>query len=189
MTSFQQLQAFSTIQLKELLLQYNLTDCDIEGKGKNGCILKQDRIDILLPQVETKSTEYTILIFDFVKYKHEHQLMQKYYKNLELMLRTALFIDYKYNHLPPDQNTIFEEQIKTKKTKKDKLKYISLVLDSFEVLYIVEQWFNFFAPEKPDDFASKAIDKYKFHIDAMFNRMYKARCDAQWDDTSKLWFS
>ena len=175
------LQAFTNLELKELLLQYNLSDCDIEGTGKNGCILKQDRINAIEPLLKTK-----VMIFDFVTYKHEHELMKKYYKDLELILRTALFIDYKYNHLPPDQNTIFEQQIKTKKHKKT---YISTVLDAFEPLYLVEKWMAFYRPDKPKDFAAKTVDKYKFHIDVMFNRMYKARFDPEWDELTKLWFS
>lgn len=115
--------------------------------------------------------------------------MQKYYSGLELMLHTALFIDYKYNHLPPDQNTVFEEQIKIKKSKKDKLAYINIVLDVFEPLYIVKCWFDFYAPEKPEHFASNAVEKYKNHIDVLFNRMYRARFDPKWDDQHKLWFS
>ena len=176
-----ELQAFSNLQLKELLLQYNLNNSDIEGTGKNGCILKQDRINAILPYLKVK-----VKIFDFETYKAEHELMKKYFSDLELMLRTALFIDYKYNHLPPDQNTIFEKQIKKSK---NKLKYISTVLDAFEPLYIVRQWFLHFTPDKPKTFASKTIEKYKYHIDVMFNRMYKARFDPNWSDTSKLWFS
>ena len=175
-----ELQAFSNLELKELLLQYNLNNSDIEGTGKNGCILKQDRINAILPLLQP-----IVQIFNFEKYKSEHELMKKYFSGLELMLRTALFIDYKYNHLPPDQNTIFEQQIKKHK---NKLKYISTVLDAFEPLYTVQQWFDFFA-DKPEDFASKTVEKYKYHIDVMFNRMYKARFDPEWCETEKLWFS
>ncbi len=183
-----ELQAFTNLELKELLLQYNISGSDIIGTGKNGCILKSDRIKAILPLLQSENDKIEIKIFDFNTYKLEHNLMKQYYSGLELMLRTALFIDYKYNHLPPAENTIFEQQIKKHKNKKE---YINTVLDVFEPLYIVTQWFSYYAPEKlkNPEFIPKTMEKYKNHTDVMFNRMYKARFDSKWSDTTKLWFS
>lgn len=213
------LHLFSNKELKELLLQYGIRDRDIEGTGKNSCILKQDRIEVVKPLIQAEfekvddkkckeykkirdeqnknkkiasnfepSNEEEVLIFDFKTYKAEHDLMKQYYSGLELMLRTALFIDYKYNYLPRNKNEVFEKQIKKHK---NKLEYISTVLDAFEPLYIVTQWFTYFAPEKLEkpDYIDNILNKYKLHLDVMFNRMYKARFDKDWDDTTKLWFS
>lgn len=181
--SLVELHAASNLQLKELLLQYNITNADIEGTGKNGTVLKSDRIKVIMGL-------NPILIFDFETYKHEHNLMKPYFKDLELMLRTALFIDYKHNHLPPDQNTIFETQIE-QKPKKQRKTYITTVLDAFEPRYLFTAWFQMFAPDKLErpNFVEDSMDKYKYHPAGMFNRMYKARFDSKWDDLTPLWFS
>ncbi len=43
--------------LKELLLQYDITDQDIKGSGKNGAVLKSDREKIFLKLMETDTIE------------------------------------------------------------------------------------------------------------------------------------
>lgn len=134
----------------------------------------------------------TVDIFDFDTYSDEYTLMSKYFSDLELVLRTALFIDYKYNYLNPKDKDVFEKQLNTKEGKKAKREFIRLTLDVFEPLYLVTQWYRHFNPQALEENPKKAeqtVDKYKFHIDVMFNRMYKARFDPDWDEETKLWFS
>jgi hypothetical protein len=180
-----ELESYKIGELKIILGGYGMYISDIVGHGKHGCILKSDIISYIIKNLNPK-----ISIFDFDTYKHEYDYMKTYYSNLELMLKTALFIDYKYNHLPPENNTIFEQQIE-KKSKKDRKKYIEKVLNVFEPLYLVTEWFQHFAPEKlvnNPSFAINAVNKYENHISLMFNRMYKARFDKNWPDDTKLWF-
>lgn len=132
-----------------------------------------------------------VKIFDFVKYKKEFEYMKTYFTGLELYLRTALFIDYKYNHMKKENRNVLEDQIKEKPKKKRK-EYIELVLDAFEPLYLLTQWFHYFIPERliqRPEHVFNVADKYKYHIDVMFNRMYKIRVDPDWDECAKLWFS
>lgn len=127
-------------------------------------------------------------IFDFDTYKKEFDLMSEYYDGLELYLRTALFIDYKYNHLNEENKNIVEDTLKKKKNKKE---YLESLFDVFEPIYLLTHWFNHFAPEKLDDpnHMQKLIDRYQGHIDGLFNKAYKNRVDKSWDVNHKLWFS
>jgi hypothetical protein len=187
-----ELQSFKIKELKDFLLQYSIRTSDIEGTGKNNCVTKKDIIKTLVEAIQEEDLYDGVDIFDFKTYKHEYEFMKLYFTDLELYLRTALFIDYKYNYLPPEQNMVFEDKIKTKKQKKHQMEYITSVLDSFEPLYIVTKWFLHFAPEKlknNSNFALNAVNKYKNYNYVMFNRMYKARIDPNWDDMHKLWFA
>src|SRR5205085_1077665 len=99
-------------------------------------------------------------IFDFEKYNHEYEFMKKYFSDLELVLRTALFIDYKYNHLDPKNNTVFEDKVKEKKTLKAQKEFIELTLDALEPLYVLAQWYRHFYPDKLEKF-EKTYETYK----------------------------
>jgi TFIIF-interacting CTD phosphatase-like protein len=65
-------------------------------------------------------------------------------------------------------------------------------LDAFEPLYLITQWFHYYIPERltqKPEYVFNIVEKYQYHIDTMFNRMYKARIDPNWDEEAKLWFS
>lgn len=124
-------------------------------------------------------------IFSFEVYEKEYQFMSRYFKGVELILRTALFIDYKYNYLSSEARKVY---LKAIKNKKDKAAYLRLTLDVFEPLYLLTKWFEHFNP-KSQEHVKNTLDKYKNHLDVMFNRMYKARFDKDWDETTKLWFT
>lgn len=214
-----ELDSYTVLELKQILPMFGIKCSDISGSGKKGCILKKDIISVLLlfeeaPKKETnnkkiskkapnkdESVNYVkeidsilnnnVSIFDFVTYKKEFNYMKTYFNGLELYLRTALFIDYKYNHMSKKNRNVFETQIQ-EKPKKNRKKYIETVLNVFEPLYLITQWFRYFIPtrliERPQ-YVFTIAEKYKHHIDAMFNRMYKARVDPEWDEEAKLWFS
>jgi hypothetical protein len=57
-------------------------------------------------------------IFDFEKYAEEYELMGNYFKDLELYLKTALLIDYKYNYLSKANREVFEVSLNKKKMPK-----------------------------------------------------------------------
>jgi hypothetical protein len=86
-----ELESYKIGELKIILGGYGMYISDIVGHGKHGCILKSDIISYIIKNLNPK-----ISIFDFDTYKHEYDYMKTYYSNLELMLKTALFIDYKY---------------------------------------------------------------------------------------------
>lgn len=126
-------------------------------------------------------------VFDFKTYAAEHKLLSKYFDGLELMLRCALLIDYKYNHLAENDRNTVEEKLSTKKRKHRKA-YLETVLDTFEPLYLITKWFSHFYPDKSQDAIVVTWNKYKHHLSVLFNRMYKKRIDPEWCETTKLWF-
>jgi hypothetical protein len=129
-------------------------------------------------------TENDVDIFDFDTYKQEYKLLSKYYKGLELFLRTALLIDYKYNHLNPENRKLFEEILKSKKEQK---KYIELMLDVFEPLYVLYQFYRHYSPSTSKEKLDQIYEKYSVNPSEMFNRMYRKYVDEDWQD-QKMWF-
>lgn len=180
-----------TMKEKMLRLKKEDTTKAIDEKESKKEIMKEKMIR--LKKEKKDIDEETILegvdIFDFDTYNKEFDLMKKYFDGLELYLRTALFIDYKYNHLSEKDRNIVEETLK-KKT--DKLEYIVSMFDVFEPLYLLSHWFNHFAPEKlkkNPNHPKELLQKYNIHIDVLFNRLYKFRIDKSWDEHHQLWFS
>ena len=126
-------------------------------------------------------------IFDFKTYKAEHELMKKYYKDLTLILKTALLIDYKYNHLPDDGDA-FTKTFNSKKTAKEKMAYIELSFDVFEPLYILHHFYRHYAPDKTEEEIDEIYEKYEsISLTTMFNCAYRKYVDSGWKN-DKLWF-
>lgn len=112
--------------------------------------------------------------------------MGKYYSDLERYLRTALLIDYKYNHLSSKDRHVFDDVLNSK-PEDEKKNYIELMLDVFEPLYILHQFYRHFAPDKMDKL-DMLYEKYQNHPGEMFNRMYRVYVDKEWVD-KPLWLT
>src|SRR3989344_6218998 len=54
-------------------------------------------------------------IFDFVTYQKEYKFMGQYFRDLERTLRTALLVDYKYNHLTEEGRAELTRALEKKK--------------------------------------------------------------------------
>jgi len=126
-------------------------------------------------------------IFDFHKYHHEYELTGKYFKGLERDLRTALLIDYIYNHLGEKHKDIINKTLKTKKTFAEQKAYLELILDTFETIYIYRQWYRHYAPNKPMSTVNAMFKKYENFPGLLFNKLYAAHVDIEWEDED-LWF-
>jgi hypothetical protein len=130
-------------------------------------------------------------IFDFDTYQEEFDLLSDYFGGLELYLRTALLIDYKYNHLAPENRQVFDDALNKHKTYDNKKEFLENILDAFEPREMLAQWYRHFIPDKlreDPDVINRVAEKYQDKIDIAFNRMYKKRVDPDWE-LSPLWFS
>ncbi len=152
-------------------------------------VAKKPKSPAKLATKETVTSD-TVDIFDFASFKEEHELMKQYYSDLELMLRTALLIDYKYNHLALDGRKAFDDKLESKKTKQAKKEFLDLVFDVSEPLYLVTQWYRHFLPSKLEnpDFVENLLETHKVHLSGMFNKMYRGRIDKNWPLDTRLWF-
>lgn len=143
-------------------------------------------------------------IFDFDKYPKEHRVFKYFYSDLELHLRFAIFISYKYGHLSKENRSILNLSI-SKKTgvplkiykKNGCLKgtpidkeYLDMLTDTFEPYYLVKYWYFHYNPEKYSDKNKiyKMLERYRLYEDVIFNKIYKLYVDPDWQ-YSCLWFS
>lgn len=143
-------------------------------------------------------------IFNFIKYKREYNIFALFYSGLELYLRTAIFLDYKYNYLSKANRAVVKMMI-SKKTGKPLLlrrdepgtfkgrvlnkKYFDDFTNVFEPKRLMKMWYLHFQPGKlQQGFLDDALEKYREYEDVAFNKMYKVYVDKDW--TSKpLWFT
>lgn len=133
-------------------------------------------------------------IFDFDTYSTDYKLIKSVFtkaNNLELCLRSALLIDYKYNYLSEESRDAFVKMMKEKKSKAgiDGLReYLESVLDVLDPLYIITCFYRHFAPNKPKEEVEKLHEKYSSisHV-TMFNCAYRKYVDQNWKN-KELWF-
>lgn len=129
-------------------------------------------------------------IFDFVTFKKEYAALACLYSGLELHLRTALLLDYKYNYLAKEDRHILNLVV-SKKTGKPLLaytnpegklvgkpvtkKYMNNFTNVLEPYYIFKKWYQHYNPSKLDDkkFLKDTLEKYQGHEDVALNKMYR----------------
>lgn len=183
-----------SLEIKPKKLKKESSESSEEIKPKK---LKKKKSEEIKPKKSKKKKESSeeseeilnendVDIFDFDTYKQEYKLLSKYFQGLELFLRTALLIDYKYNHLNPKNRQLFEE-ILNEKSKKEQKKYIELMLDVFEPLYILHQFYRHYSPSTSAEKLDQIYEKYSVNPSEMFNRMYRRYVDDNWKD-KKMWF-
>jgi len=130
-------------------------------------------------------------IFDFETYHKEYKFMGQYFKDLERILRTALLIDYKYNHQSEEGRTATDRRIEKEKSSKDKRAYLERLLDTFEPIYILHHFYRHYAPTKNALDINEIYKKYELTPSVMFNCAYRVYVDKEWPKASnskKLWF-
>ena len=105
-------------------------------------------------------------IFDFETYSTDYKLIKSVFtkaNSLELYLRAALLIDYKYNYLSEESRGAFIKMMKEKKSESgvDGLrKYLENVLNVLDPLYIITCFYRHFAPNKSKEEVEKLHEKY-----------------------------
>lgn len=126
-------------------------------------------------------------IFDFEKYHRIYKHFAKFFSNIELYLRTALYIDYVYSHDDPNDIILILEQMENEFTTKLKLENLTDVLNQEELLM---SWYKHFNPINATyDHIEKTFISYYEAEDVLWNRLYKKYVDPNWDTNTSLWFN
>ena len=129
-------------------------------------------------------------VFDFKTYFDDFLIFTRYYSGLELYLRIAIWLSYKYEYIQSqeERNNLDDELHQNKKRKE----YLDTMTDSFEPRDLVEKWYHHFNPIKiKPGFIDYVMNKpqYLAHPDCIFNQLYHKYVDQEWDIIAILWFS
>lgn len=129
-------------------------------------------------------------VFDFKAYFEDFLIFTRYYTGLELYLRAAIWISYKYEYIQtPEERTTLDDEFRENKKKRE---YLDSVTDTFEPRSFVEKWYQHFNPQKlQPGFIDYVMNKprYLAHPDCIFNQLYRKYVDREWDTIAVLWFS
>src|SRR5690606_17265239 len=122
-------------------------------------------------------------------YEAEYQLMSEFFSDLELYLRTALLIDYKYNHLASKDRNIVDNALATKSSHETKKKFLEDFTDVIEPAYVIVMWYKHFLSDtlvSDPEVIGRVLARYIGYEDVAFNRMYRKRVD-EMHELSPLW--
>lgn len=155
-------------------------------------------------KVEKKQHKVEVIvdIFDFEKFRDEYEVFSTFYEGLELYLRCAIFLDYKYNHLQEKDRKIVEFCISKRtghllqvvRTGKKKVgrplmkSYLDDFTNVFETTHIFEAWYLHFDPSRDEENIYGILDRYEQHSDVVLNKMYRKYVDKDWV-YKPLWFT
>jgi hypothetical protein len=145
-----------------------------------------------LVSIEQKALKKFIIeidAFDFVKYKNEYDLFRKYFTGLELYLRTAIYILYKYEYITNLNDRLLLDKEMNNST--EQATDLELLTDSFEPKELVMKWYYHFNPDR-DNLESFVDDLLSKHIgceNVVFNSLYKKYVDSSWNRYTELWFA
>ncbi len=160
----------------------------IDGKVKEDQLTAEglEKYTTLHPDKE----ETTIDVFDFKTYFNDFLLFTRYYYGLELYLRLAIWINYKYEYLQnEEERDTLDQEFQQSKNKKE---YIDSMTEAFEIHSFVEKWYQHFNPNKlKPGFVDYVMNKpqYLAHPDFLFNQLYRKYVDREWNLLTILWFS
>lgn len=163
--------------------------------GANKIVEKQSTKNI--PQKVEQAAD----IFDFEKYQEEYEIFSMFYGGLELYLRCAIFLDYKYNHLQEKDRKVVEFCISkktghvlqvvrngNKKVGRPLTKsYLNEFTNVFETVHLFEAWYLHFDPSRIENI-EHTLERYEQHSDVLWNRMYRKYVDEDWV-YKPLWFT
>lgn len=134
--------------------------------------------------------ETTIDVFDFKTYFKDFLLFTRFYCGLELYLRVAIWLNYKYEYIVEDgERDTLDQELEQRKNKKE---YLDSLTDTFEPKTFVEKWYQHFNPNKiQPGFIDYVMNKpqYLAHPDYLFNQLYRKYVEREWDLLTILWFS
>ena len=134
-----------------------------------------------------KGTLEDVDIFDFKKYPRERELFAKHFDGIELYLRLASFIDYKYNYnLTPKERDILDLDIEGRANFDEINDFLKILTDVFEIEGMLIAWYRHFNLDKLDDI-DDLLRKYVEGEDYLFNRLYRKYIDPEWG-LQPLWF-
>lgn len=124
--------------------------------------------------------------FDFDKYSEDYDLLKNYFSGVELYVRLANFILYKYGWLPSrDRNQLIEEV----ETAQNPKKILENLTDSFRPEELLAYWYLKWNPDyATEEKIEKILQLYVECEDILFNRLYRKYVDEDWNDVP-LWFA
>jgi hypothetical protein len=127
--------------------------------------------------------------FDFDDtYSQEFALFSQYFNDLELYLRTAIWILYREEYLKTagDKDKLDQELQEAP----DQKLFLEKITDAFETKELLMRWYEHFNPTNAtEEFIDKTIQKYAYWEDALFGRLYCKYVDPDYDPLTPLWFS
>lgn len=142
-------------------------------------------------------------LFDFTTYKEDFELLSKYYSHLELYLRTAIWIAYKYSRLQTDDerselmrdlaytkmysNTINGDVEITLIERPNIREWLNMMTNSFEKEQLVYSFYKHFEPNNYEQKAENLYAKYQDRLETLFNKAYKRYVNRNHRDQN-LWF-
>jgi len=150
--------------IKEMTLIFN---------GNTNNIIEEDFVDIYP----------TLDLFDFHTYKEDYDLFVPHFVGVELLLRVAIWISYKYDRLDSEERVELMDEYNTKQNKYEWLENFTDVFEPQQLLY---SWIKHFNPNLLKDF-NKISNNYRHHPGLYFNRAYRRYFDPEWVDIN-LWF-
>lgn len=124
-------------------------------------------------------------IFDFEKYQEDFSLLSQYFDGVELYLRTANWIMYKYIRLTTDEERAeLHSDLEKQVNKHDWLSGFTSLMDTLQLLW---SWFKHFRPHLLDTVISKH-EKFSRHMSYVFNKVYRLHVDPNHVDVDLTWW-
>jgi hypothetical protein len=125
-------------------------------------------------------------IFAFENYPQDFGLFSQYFTGIELYLRLANWIQYKYEYLREYEMEKLDNEVYRVTNIK---KFLEDITGTFEPREILERWFKHFKPilnttEKIDE----TLERYYLCEDVLFNKLYRTHVDNNWVYVP-LWFA
>jgi hypothetical protein len=165
--------------IDEMTRIFTTNNNNIIHRGNNNNIIHHDNNNN-----EVFEDNYpTIDLFDFDTYAEDYILFSQYFVDLELVLRTAIWISYKYGRLDPEERRELMQEYNTKFAKGQWLENLTDVFEHQQLLY---SWMKHFNPRLLENF-TKISTNYQHYPGLYFNRAYRRYVDPEWID-APLWF-
>lgn len=146
-----------------------------KSSSTKNTILKQKNDNIVINQESSSvgapaSTSSAVDPFDFEKYKHEYDILSKFYTGMNLHIRMYIFINKKYVQVTKKSEI---DVINRLETKGEFLDNFTMELNVYD---FVCAWYKHFKPENLDK-VDKYYTVYKFHLPKLLNDMYNKYYD------------
>jgi hypothetical protein len=181
----------------------SLDELEIPGKEERIKLIEARSKLIEGRQKETiiPSKKSEIDVFDFDLYADEYELFSKYFEKINLYLRLALFLKYKYEILKTEEqrdalNSSIDREIEKGKigadiyTFKDIITYLKSLTDKIDIPDLLRRWYEHFDPEKLEEkkFLKNKLNEYEFCEDKLFVRLYRKYVENDISKETSLWF-
>lgn len=130
--------------------------------------------------------------FDFATYPEDKAIFDKYFTKIELYLRLAIWINYKYDYIQTAKDRadlMAEYAAKSADGAVAAKEFLVKLTDAFDTTALLTQWYQHFAPAKVAD-VDTHLQTYINCEGQLFNKLYKKYVDQSFDQSQfqQLWF-